>query len=394
MYKDSEIRIGINIGKAGKEDRGITVYTRNILKEFSLVGGDYHFVLMHYPDSEPKDNLGIENSTLQELLFSDRHSSLPTIVGEQFLNPIQQKRLGLDVIWHPHNRGQFIVPVGYVCTMHDILPITDPELASKYLNTWQKKVLYSSRTYSANNADIIITGSEFSKGEIVDRLGSDPNKVVPIYYGIERDVFKPDKSEKSTKRAREEYSLPKRYLLTTGSYAPHKNHKTLVEAYSQSSLPGQGVGLVMVGPNDATGYRIGYELVREQVQSLGIEDKVRMIPSVPINDLVAIYNGASIFSTASLHEGFGFTPLEAMACEVPVVVSNTSAIPEVCGDAALYANPDSSTEFAEQFSILIDDKDLQEKMKDRGRIQVGRYNWQATAEKTLRVLEQVAVSRK
>ena len=393
MYKDSEIRIGINIGKSGKEDRGITVYTRNILKEFGQVGGEYHFVLLHYPGSKSEEKFGIDNSTLEELPFSDKLNPLATIAGEQILGPIQQKKLGIDVVWHPHNRGQFIVPVGYVCTMHDILPITDPELASKYLNTWQKRALYSTRTFSANNSDTIITGSEFSKGEIVDRLGSNPDKVVPIYYGIDRSIFKPDKSENSVGRVKKAYSLPDRYILTTGSYAPHKNHKTLVNAYNRSNLPEKRVGLVMVGPNDATGYRIGYQLIQEQVTSLGIEDKVRMLPSVPIDDLVAIYNGASMFSTASLHEGFGFTPLEAMACEVPVVVSNTSAIPEVCGDAALYANPTSSNEFAEQFSALIDDEDLQARLVDRGRLQVRQYNWQTTAEKTLEVLENVARSR-
>lgn len=394
MYKESEIRIGINIGKAGKEDHGITVYTRNILREFGRAGGDYRFVLLHRPGSEPKDKFGIENSTLEELPFSDKHNPLMTMIGEQFLNPIQQKKLGLDVVWHPHNRGQFIVPVGYVCTMHDILPITDPELASKYLNTWQKRALYSTRTYSANNADIIITGSEFSKSELVDRLGSVPDKIVPIYYGIDKSIFRSDKSESNLDRIRKVYSLPDRYLLTTGSYAPHKNHKTLVDAYNQSSLPEQGVGLVMVGPNDAAGYRVGYGLVREQVKDLGIEDKVRMLSSVPIDDLVAIYNGASIFSTASLHEGFGFTPLEAMACEAPVVVSNTSAIPEVCGNAALYADPTKPDEFADQFSTLINDENLQGRLIDRGRLQVSRFNWQATAEKTLRVLEEVAVSRR
>jgi len=394
MSRNSEITIGINIGKASQEDRGITVYTHNILKEFGQIDANFHFVLLHYPSSELKDKLGIENSTLQELPFSDQNSQLLTMFGEQFLNPIQQRKLGLDVVWHPHNRGQFIVPVGYVCTMHDILPITNPELASKYLNTWQKRALYSSRTYAAKNADMIITGSEFSKNEIVDRLDSDPNKIIPIYYGVDKNIFRPNKSKKTIEEIKKAYLLPDRYILTTGSYAPHKNHKTLVDAYNQSSLPERGVGLVMVGPNDATGYKIGYGLVQEQLRSLGIEDKIKMLPSVPIDDLVAIYNGASIFSTASLHEGFGFTPLEAMACEVPVVVSNISSIPEVCGNAALYADPANSAEFAEQFSILIDNKDLQKRLIDRGRVQVDRFNWRATAEKTLEVLEKVAEARR
>ncbi len=394
MFKDSEIRIGINVGKAEREDRGITVYTRNILHEFGQVEGDYRFVLLHYPESVPTDKFGIENATLEALPFSSRHEPLATMIGEQVLNPILQKKLGLDVIWHPHNRGQFIAPVGYVCTMHDILPITNPELASKYLNSWQKSALYASRTYSANNADLIITGSDFSKSEIVEHLGSDPNKVVPIYYGIDRQVFSPNKKESDLARIREKYSLPERYLLTTGSYAPHKNHRVLVDAYNQSNLPQEGVGLVMVGPNDATGYRIGYELVKEHVQQLRLENNVRMLPSVPVEDLVSIYNGATIFSTASLHEGFGFTPLEAMACDVPVVVSNASAIPEVCADAALYANPNSPSDFATQFNVLLGDTDLQARLINKGRAQISKFDWQTTAKKTLEVLQSVAISRK
>lgn len=394
MFKDSEIRIGINIGKAGREDRGITVYTRNILKQFGQIDGDYRFVLLHYPGSAPSNKFGIENATLERLSFPDSHSPLITMAGEQILNPIQQKLLGLDVIWHPHNRGQFIVPVGYVCTVHDILPITNPELADRYLNTPQKRALYDSRTYSANNADVIITGSEFSKGEIVEHLCSNADKVVPVYYGIDKNLFKPSRNEDDLARIRKTYSLPDKYLLTTGSYAPHKNHRTLVDAYNQSRLPSEGVGLVMVGPNDATGYKIGYELTREYVQSLGIEDMVRMLPSVPVEDLVSIYNGADIFATASLHEGFGFTPLEAMACEVPVVISNNSAFPEVCGSAALYADPTNPFEFASQLNALIEDKDLRNQLVRKGRLQAEKFDWEITARKTLEILEKVARSRK
>ncbi len=394
MIKDSEIRIGINIGKASRDDRGITVYTSNILNEFGRVGPDYHFVLLHYPGDVPDSKFGIENADLVSLPISDKHNSWQTVVGEQILNPLQQKILDLDVVWHPHNRGQFIVPVGYVCTMHDILPITQPQLAGQYLNRFDKKALYLSRTYSAKTADMVITGSEFSRGEIVRHLGVDPNKVIAIYYGIDHSVFKPNRNESNLARVRKTYSLPDRYLLTTGSYAPHKNHKVLVDAYDKSNLPRENIGLVMVGPNDATGYRIGYEQVKQYVEELGLEKKVRLLPSVPIGDLVSIYNGAVIFATASLYEGFGFTPLEAMACEIPAVVSNTSAIPEVCSHAALYADPRNSGEFASQLNTLMEDNDLRNRLITDGKMQVRKFDWQTTAKKTLDVLESVAIARR
>ncbi|PIU33646.1 hypothetical protein COT03_02845 [Candidatus Shapirobacteria bacterium CG07_land_8_20_14_0_80_39_18] len=394
MFKDSEIRIGINIGKTGREDRGITVYTQNILREFGQFGGEYRFVLLHYPNSAPQNKFGISEAEFKSLSFSDKHDPWSTIVCEQLLNPWQQRELGLDVVWHPHNRGQFIVPVGYVLTMHDILPIVKPELAGQYLNRTNKKALYLSRTYSARRADAIITGSEFSKAEIIEHLGVTPDKVVVIHYGIDLDTFKPRGSQSEYERIRKAYSLPDRYLLTTGSYAPHKNIHTLVDAYNQSHLPGKGIGFVAVGPNDATGYRAGYNQLKEHVQSLGLTGKVKLLPSVPIGDLVAIYGGAEIFATASLYEGFGFTPLEAMACGVPVVASNVSAIPEVCGQAALYADPYDALGFAEHLSVLIEDEDMRQRLIKTGLSQVQRYNWQVTASKTLEVLKSVAIARK
>lgn len=145
-------------------------------------------------------------------MFSDKHGPWSTIACEQLLNPWQQRKLELDFVWHPHNRGQFIVPVGYVLTMHDILPIARPELASQYLNRIDKKALYLiriySRIYSAKNADVIITGSEFSKTEIVEHLGVAQDKVVVIHYGIDLDTFRPRRSQSECERIRKTYSLP------------------------------------------------------------------------------------------------------------------------------------------------------------------------------------------
>lgn len=394
MSKDLEIRIGINIGKTDCEDRGITVYTKNILSEFGQIGADYHFVLFHYPDSIPDNKFGIDNADLRSLSFSDKNSSWQTMIGEQIFNPIQQKMLNLDVVWHPHNRSQFIVPVGYVCTMHDILPISQPGLAGQYLNKIDKKALYLSRTYSAQRANMVITGSEFSRTEIINHLNVNPDRVVTIYYGLDRSLFKPNRNKEDYDKIRRNYSLPTRYILTTGSYAPHKNLRVLVDAYNQSNLPKKGIGLVMVGPNDATGYRIGYQQLKEHIRNLGVADKVSLLPSVPVNDLITIYSNAEIFATASLYEGFGFTPLEAMACEIPVVASDTTSIPEVCGNAVLYANPHNALEYASHFNVLIQDENIRHRLIKAGRSQVEKYDWQKTARKTLNVLKSVAISRK
>ncbi|MBI2008081.1 glycosyltransferase family 4 protein [Candidatus Amesbacteria bacterium] len=393
--KDSEIKIGINIGKAGKRDRGISVYTRNLLHEMTTLEGNHKFVFLHYPESSPSDgSYETSNSNYYPLPYTDNGSPLKTIFNEQVLNPIQQARLGLDIAWHPHNRSQLFSPCTYACTLHDILPVARPDLAGKYLNSPAKQLLFLSRTLTARNADVVITVSEFSRQEIISRLKVRPDKVVAIHSGVDRNTFHPDMNGESWDHIKQTHSLPEKYVLTTGSYAPHKNLPTLVEAYAHSQLPAENVGLVMVGPNDATGYRIGYQQVEKRVIDYGLSAKVRLLPSVSEADLVAIYSHATFFAIASLYEGFGFTALEAMACETPVVASCLAAIPEICQSAAIYVDPTKPEEFTQQFNLLNANTDLQQELITKGRKQVQKFDWRNCATETLAVLVSAAHKNK
>lgn len=388
--KEKEIKIGINIGKAGKKDRGISVYTRNLLREMESLNHGHKFVLMHYPEGAPDEELAKGGVDLQPLPYSESHSPFRTVINEQILGPLHQSRLGLDVVWHPHNRSQLISPCAYVCTIHDVLPLARPDLAEGYLNTPGKNLLFLSRILTTRSADMIITVSAFSRREIISRLKVHPDKVIAIHSGINRDTFHPDTTQENWGRVKQAYSLPERYVLTTGSYAPHKNLTTIVDAFAQSLLPANNVGLVMVGPNDATGYRIGYQQVESQVSDLGLPNKVRLLPSVSEADLVTIYSHAEFFTIGSLYEGFGFTALEAMACKAPVIASSLAALPEVCGSAALYADPTKADSFTQQFNRLCADADLRRDLIMRGLKQVQKFNWEKCATETLSVLTSAA----
>ncbi len=392
--KNLEIRIGINIGKVGRKDRGISVYTRNLLDKMVALEGGNKFVFLHYPESVPEEGLGIINSALQSLPYTDNAPVLRTIINEQVLNPIQQARLGLDVVWHPHNRAQLFSPCAYICTMHDVLPIARSDLAGKYLDSPAKRLLFLTRTLTAKNADTVITVSEFSRKEIITHLNVHPDKVVAIHSGIDRDIFHPDMNKKNWDRVKQTYSLPEKYLLTTGSYAPHKNLSTIVKAYANSQLPAENIDLVMVGPNDATGYRIGFQQLENQVRHGGLSNKIRLLPSVPEADLVTIYSHATFFAIASLYEGFGFTALEAMACGVPVVASCLAALPEICESAVLYADPTKPESFTQQFNELHANTNLQRELIAKGQKQVQKFNWEKCAIKTTAVLISAAQNRK
>lgn len=391
---DNELRIGINIGKAAKKDRGITVYTRNLLTEMAKTGDPCSVTFLHYSGSTSDENFGFENSRFIPLPYSDKDGPVKTIINEQVTNPILQANLDLDIVWHPHNRAQLYSPCAYVCTMHDVLPIARPDLAGKYLNSFTKKLLFSSRTFSAVNADIVITVSEFSRQEIIKHLKVDPKKVVAIHLGINRETFHPDINPANWNKVKMVYDLPEKYILTTGSYAPHKNLKTIVKAYCHSNLPKDNVGLVMVGPNDATGYRVGYQELVKYAESIGVADNIRLLSSVPESDLVTIYSHSCFYVNASLYEGFGFTPLEAMACEVPVISSCVTALPEVCGDAAVYANPSNPDSFTEKMNTLNENENLRNEMIEKGKKQIEKFSWEKCALQTWQTIRDIVTIRK
>jgi len=387
-----EVRIGVDISNAIKPDRGISVYTWEILKCLNTLGSGEKFrlVLLHHSDKKPGDDFQLTNAELRPHPHPNSYGPLRTLICEQIVNPVYQGAIvNLDVLWHPHNRARLLNPFSYVVTLHDVLPLSRPDLAG-YLGSLRERILYWSRTYTASFADKIITTSHFSREEIIRYLGVDPDRVVVIYSGVDREIFKPERDRAKISEVKRKYGLPSRYMLTTGSYAPHKNHLSLIEAYKASVLPKIGIGFVMVGPNDASGYRKGYETVRGLVEDEGLSENVKALPSVSLDDLVLLYNGAEFFATASLYEGFGFTPLEAMACEIPAIASKAAAIPEICGDAVCYANPNNPSEYAELFNRLATDSILRERLIKRGRARVEKFDWLETTRRTLEVFMSVA----
>lgn len=276
-----------------------------------------------------------------------------------------------DLYWQPNFiPNKSIKANKVIATIHDfsweIYPEFQPQERVKYF----QKYFYS----SIQQCDHIITGSEFTKNEIIERTGVDPKKISVIYHGINYDVFYP------------RLDAPKplqKYILAVGSIEPRKNLKNLIQAYKALDVTIRDqYHLILVGAQGWSNDDILYEIDR-------LNRWVHYSGFVCDEELAGLYSNASLFVYPSLYEGFGIPPLEAMACGCPVIVSDASTLPEVCGDAALYIDPISIQDIKESIMRVLNDGNLQSDLRVKGLEHAKRFSWNKSAIKHVEVFKKV-----
>jgi glycosyltransferase involved in cell wall biosynthesis len=264
---------------------------------------------------------------------------------EQGLLPFKARRARL--LLNPANLAPIVFPRNAV-VIHDAAALREPGWYSPAYARWQRTVL----PLIAKRARLVITVSEFSRDELRELLGVDAHVVAGGVDGR----FSPDADPEPAKAA---LGLTRAYVLTVASQTRRKNLAALDVAARR--LAGEGIDLVAAG-----GARPQLQAERTPARALG---------HVPDEHLPGLYAGARAFVLPSLHEGFGLTCLEAMACGVPVVAARAGALPETCGDAARYADPRDGEAIADEVQAAIDDDDLRRAGPARAR----QFTWDRTA---------------
>jgi glycosyltransferase involved in cell wall biosynthesis len=224
-------------------------------------------------------------------------------------------------------------------------------------------------------ADHIIAISQATRKDLVAAYDVPAQKITVIPEAADPH-FRPQPAE-AVSAVRTRYGLPQRYLLFVGTIEPRKNLGRLLEAFEAVQGEGLTEGLVIVG-------RRGWltDDFFAQLERSPVRDAVLFPGYVPDLDLPAIYAGAQAVVFPSLYEGFGLPVLEAMACGTPVVTSSTSSLPEVGGNAALYANPRDADEILAQVRHVLSDTALAADLRTRGLAQASRFSWSQTAAQT------------
>jgi glycosyltransferase involved in cell wall biosynthesis len=274
------------------------------------------------------------------------------------------------LLWSPANTGPLSVP-NQVVTVHDAATLDHPEWFEKKFATWYRFLL----PQLVRRAHKVITVSNFSKTRLLAHIPVPDEKIVVIPNGLDSKFKRPTPTHLAEVRHR--LQLPDRYILALGSLEPRKNFERLFQAWQQLELVPDKPVLVVAGGSGKVFRSLGFSYVPQGVQVLG---------RVHDDDLPALYGNAETFIYPALYEGFGLPPLEAMACECPVIVSNTTTLPETCGDAALYCDPYALDDIARSIKQMTQNPTLQNMFRTRGLEHAKHFTWDKSAQRTLEVL--------
>lgn len=291
-----------------------------------------------------------------------------------------------DLLWSPAHSGP-IKHHNQVLTVHDLIQVECPELNALEIKGYQYyKYLWFKWLWPRlfSNVQSIIAVSNYTKERIVELFNVPEDKITVIHEAPD-ECFKPV-SEKEIKQVREKYNIVwERYILSLGSLDPKKNFGMLIKAWKK--LPDflkKDMGLIVIGMSHS----------RISLQKIGLDtlpQNVVFTGFAADEDLPALLCGASTFVFPSLYEGFGLPPLEAMACGTPVVASNVTAIPEVCGDAALYASPLDADDFVDKIKAILESTTLAEKMRMEGLARAAQFSWERCAKEHIEVFQKFSV---
>ena len=243
--------------------------------------------------------------------------------------------------------------------------------------------------YALSRADHIIADSMSTKNDVLSlsNVKEEDISVIPLAYDVE--LFAPADASRIA-AVKEKYSLKSRYIINVSSlFCYRKNIVNQIRAFKITKEKyGDDLQFFITGRKDNA-----HSAMLAEIEKLGLKKNVIVEENLAYEDLPALYSGAEALSFASLYEGFGLPALEAMACGCPVISSNNSSLPEVCGNAALYVDPSDVNSIADGMMKVLKDEKQREQLIIKGLKRVKSFSWDITARKTLDVIRKLGVDK-
>lgn len=353
-------------------------------REYTTSTGRYMFRLLQYLDqidTEHDYTIMLKPHDMEVYEFTNPRFKKVPCPYKEFTFQEQVGLLKLVKILKPDlvHFGKDHQPILYrgkvVTTMHDLTTTRFRNPAKSWIFYAIKQPVYRLVIQLvARKSKAIITPTEFVKGDVVHYTHVNPAK---INVTLESCDSIPGTPEPITELE------GKRFIMYIGRPQPHKNLGRLIEAFSSLKKSHPDLILVLAGKKDVL-----YERYEAQASQQGITD-IFFTGFVSDGQLKWMYNNCQAYIVPSLSEGFGLPGLEAMQHGAPVVSSNATCLPEVLGDAAHYFDPLDVQDMAAKIAEVIDNKQLQEELRKKGKAQAGKYSWKRMAEQTLAVYKRV-----
>ena len=369
------MQIGIDARLVHYTRAGIGEYTLRLTQALARAFPEDRFALMQ-DRRDAQSLIDAANVRVVRAVVPSHHRL------EQLLLPWVVGRLHVDVMHSP----DFIPPLRAtgpcVITIHDLGFLIYPHFVTK-----EGARYYGQIDRAVRHADQIIAVSQSTKNDLIRMLGVREDKVSVIYEAAD-PLFQPEDRAVALQHVQALYELPEEYILFVSTIEPRKNIAGLLRAYRRlrddyKLTP----ALVLAG---APGWL--YEDIYALVDKLELKPHCRFLGRVSAPDLRHLYSAARCLVHPAFYEGFGLTPLEAMACGTPVIVSNVSSLPEVVGDAAMLIDPQCDDEITVALWRVLTDPALRAELRAKGLQRAAAFSWQRAAEQTMAVYRKAAVS--
>ncbi len=364
------MKIGIDARLYGPKHTGIGRYTQNLLHELIRLSPEDEFFIFGVPaellELAQYPNVHIEK--LNTKIYS---------LAEQIINPLIFSRFHLDLLHVPHFNAPIFYPGKVVITVHDLIKHLSTGPQTTTLPSWQYYFKHLAYRIIVNlnlkKAKAVITPAHYWKNYLINQFQVPASKIFVTYEAVSqklKPVLKP------SKQILTKYHLKKPYLIYTGNLYPHKNVPLLINAVNNFNQ------------NHQTKLTLAIIAGRSVFQKKYPQtDFIKPLGFVPDSDFPQLYYHALSLVQPSLIEGFGLTGLEAMQLELPVISSNSTCLPEIYQDAALYFDPYNQKDLEEKLLQIIKEPSLRTQLIAKGKKQVSKFSWQQTAQDTLKAYQ-------
>ncbi len=374
------MKIGLDIRTINEPKSGVGYYVTNLIREFQSIDATNEYFMISNNHSYESEFRSLGNFTNFKTWISNENHIIGDL-WESFYLPHLLSNKNVDVFHGP----AFMIPlrsVGFrtVVTIHDVVAFTRTETVPKKYALYMRILL----NQVVRKVDKIIAPSISTKSDLIKYLNT-PEEKIHVVYNAVSPQYSPAPPGHDQEEIKRKFGIRNKYILFAGNLEPRKNLTRLMEAFNMA-LPklNEEYQLVICGKRGWL-----YQDILRTYEKFNLNNEIILTNYVTEQDLINLYQSADIFAFPTLYEGFGFPPLEAMGCGVPVITSNVSSLPEIVGDAAVLVNPLDTGEISEAIVTMAHSEALREELKKKGLKRSALFSWKDTARKTLDIYDSV-----